>query len=75
MDINFSAEDLAFRDEVREFFDQEYDSAIKSKLSSTGGEEYKTGKADWQTKTDVGFGMNHLSPVQTQKATKVLCLF
>ena len=50
MDINFSAEDLAFRDEVREFFDQEYDSAIKAKLSSKVGEEYKQGMVDWQKK-------------------------
>jgi alkylation response protein AidB-like acyl-CoA dehydrogenase len=50
VDINFSAEDLAFRDEVREFFDQEYDSAIKTKLSSKVGEEYKQGMVDWQKK-------------------------
>jgi len=50
VDINFSAEDLAFRDEVREFFDQEYDSAIKAKLSSKVGEEYKQGMVDWQKK-------------------------
>jgi alkylation response protein AidB-like acyl-CoA dehydrogenase len=50
VDINFSAEDLAFRDEVRAFFAQEYDSAINSKLSSTVGTDYKEGIVAWQKK-------------------------
>jgi len=50
VDINFSAEDLAFRDEVRAFFAQEYDSAITSKLSSTVGTDYKEGMVAWQKK-------------------------
>ena len=50
MDITFSAEDLAFRDEVRDFFTQEYDSSITAKLSSAAGTDYKEGIVAWQKK-------------------------
>lgn len=50
MDIKFSAEDLAFRDEVRDFFTQEYDSSITAKLSSAAGTDYKEGIVAWQKK-------------------------
>jgi alkylation response protein AidB-like acyl-CoA dehydrogenase len=50
VDIKFSAEDLAFRDEVRDFFTQEYDSSITAKLSSAAGTDYKEGIVAWQKK-------------------------
>lgn len=50
MDINFSAEDLAFRDEVRAFFAQEFDSEITTKLNSSVGSDYKEGIVAWQKK-------------------------
>jgi len=50
VDIKFSAEDLAFRDEVRDFFAREYDSAIVAKLGSSAGTDYKEGIVAWQKK-------------------------
>jgi len=50
VDIKFSAEDLAFRDEVREFFAKEFDSSITDKVNSTVGTEYKEGIVAWQKK-------------------------
>ena len=41
MDINFSAQDLAFRDEVRAFFASEYDAEVAASLSGGQGEDYK----------------------------------
>ena len=41
MDINFSAQDLEFRDEVRAFFASEYDAKVAESLSSGQGEDYK----------------------------------
>ena len=34
MDLNFSKEDLEFRDEVREFLDKEYPKHIKEKMNN-----------------------------------------
>jgi len=34
MDTSFAAEDLAFRDEVREFFDSAYDAEIDARLNN-----------------------------------------
>ena len=39
MDLNFSKEDLAFRDEVKEFLDKDYPKNIKDKINS----DYKRG--------------------------------
>ena len=50
MDINFSAEDLAFRDEVRDFFAREYDSTIADQLSGAQGTDYKGAIVAWQKK-------------------------
>lgn len=50
MDINFSAEDLAFRDEVREFFASEYTGTIAEQLSGAQGTDYKGGIVAWQKK-------------------------
>ena len=33
MDIKFSAEDIAFRDEVRAFFAKEYDATVAEQLA------------------------------------------
>ena len=45
MDINFSVDDLAFRDEVREFFATEYDAN-----QAQNGESYKAAIVAWQKK-------------------------
>ena len=45
MDINFSAEDLAFRDEVRDFFAREFDST-----DSAWGTDYKGATVNLQKK-------------------------
>jgi alkylation response protein AidB-like acyl-CoA dehydrogenase len=50
LDINFSAEDLAFRDEVRDFFAREYDSTIADQLSGAQGTNYKGAIVAWQKK-------------------------
>ena len=50
MDIKFSAEDLAFRDEVREFFATEFDADTAAKLSGSQGSDYKPAIVAWQKK-------------------------
>ncbi len=50
MDINFSAEDLAFRDEVRDFFAREFDAELAQQLSATQGGDYKSAIVSWQKK-------------------------
>jgi len=50
MDINFSAEDLAFRDEVRDFFATEFDAETAKQLSGVQTESYKPGIVKWQKK-------------------------
>jgi alkylation response protein AidB-like acyl-CoA dehydrogenase len=50
LDINFSAEDLAFRDEVRDFFAREYDSTTADQLSGAQGADYKGAIVAWQKK-------------------------
>ncbi|MDG1199357.1 MAG: acyl-CoA dehydrogenase family protein [Porticoccaceae bacterium] len=50
MDIKFSAQDLAFRDEVRDFFASEYDGAIAEQMSGAQGTDYKDGIVAWQKK-------------------------
>ncbi len=50
MDINFSAQDLEFRDEVRAFFASEYDEKVAQSLSSGAGEDYKQAIVSWQKK-------------------------
>ena len=51
MDINFSSEDLAFRDEVRDFFAREFDAELAQQLSATQGGDYKSAIVSWQKKT------------------------
>ena len=48
MDTAFAAEDLAFRDEVRAFFAQEYDEALRERLASKDPATYKQAVVDWQ---------------------------
>lgn len=50
MDINFSAEDIAFRDEVREFFDKEYDSEVSKRQADNHSSDYKSSIVAWQKK-------------------------
>ena len=50
MDINFSSEDLAFRDEVRDFFAREFDAELAQQLSATQGGDYKSAIVSWQKK-------------------------
>ena len=50
MDIKFSADDLAFRDEVREFFATEYDADAAQRASGDSGEAYKASVIAWQKK-------------------------
>ena len=46
MDIALSAEDLAFRDDVRNFLDTEFDAELQAHLKSRGA----TGMVEWQQK-------------------------
>ena len=50
MDINFSAEDLAFRDEVRDFFATEFDAETAQNLSGVQTASYKPAFVGWQKK-------------------------
>jgi alkylation response protein AidB-like acyl-CoA dehydrogenase len=50
LDINFSAEDIAFRDEVREFFDKEYDSEVSKSQADNHSSDYKSSIVAWQKK-------------------------
>ena len=53
MNINFSAEDVAFRDEVREFFDKEYDSEVSKRQADNHSSDYKSSIVAWQKKLHV----------------------
>jgi len=50
VDINFSAQDLEFRDEVRAFFASEYDASVAASLSTGEGSDYKQAIVSWQKK-------------------------
>tara|TARA_B110000879_G_scaffold211930_1_gene306189 strand:- start:2358 stop:3542 length:1185 start_codon:yes stop_codon:yes gene_type:complete len=50
VDINFSAQDLEFRDEVRAFFASEYDANAVQGLASSDGLVYKQAIVNWQKK-------------------------
>ena len=47
MDTAYSPEDLAFRDEVRGYFEEAYTPELQARLRSP---EYKTAIEDWQRK-------------------------
>lgn len=46
MDTSFSSEDLAFRDEVRAFFNDAFDDDLRARMSSTEG--YREAIVEWQ---------------------------
>lgn len=50
MDTNFSKDDIAFRDEVRKFFDDEFDSSLAKNLGDGHGHNYKESIIAWQKK-------------------------
>ena len=47
MDTAYSSEDLAFRDEVRGFFEEAYTAELQTRLRSP---DYKNAIEDWQRK-------------------------
>jgi hypothetical protein len=50
VDINFSPEDVAFRDEVRDFFDKEYDIEASKRQADNHSSDYKSSIVSWQKK-------------------------
>jgi alkylation response protein AidB-like acyl-CoA dehydrogenase len=48
VDTSFAPEDLAFRDEVRAFFAQEYDAELQGRLASRDPKVFKQAVIDWQ---------------------------
>ena len=48
MDTSYTAEDLAFRDEVRDFFSQSYDEELQARLASGEPKVYKQAVIEWQ---------------------------
>ncbi len=48
MDTSFAPEDIAFRDEVRAFFDKAYDEELEARLSSSDPAIYKAAVVEWQ---------------------------
>ena len=51
MDTNFSEDDLAFRDEVRSFFKEEFDHDMAKRLADNHGNDYKSSIIKWQKKS------------------------
>jgi hypothetical protein len=50
VDIKFSAEDVAFRNEVREFFAAEYDGGASTRIGDNPAADYKSDIVGWQKK-------------------------
>ena len=50
MDTNFSKDDITFRDEVRKFFNDEFDSTLATNLGDGHGDNYKEAIITWQKK-------------------------
>ena len=50
MDTNFSKDDITFRDEVRKFFNDEFDSTLAMNLGDGHGDNYKEAIIAWQKK-------------------------
>lgn len=48
MDTSFAPEELAFRDEVRAFFAQEYDEELQGRLTSSDPAIFKQAVIEWQ---------------------------
>ena len=49
MDITFSAEELAFRDQVRAFLSENWTEDLASRINSRDG-DYKAAQIEWQDK-------------------------
>ncbi|GIR08983.1 MAG: hypothetical protein CM15mP19_07790 [Gammaproteobacteria bacterium] len=63
MDLNFSKEDLAFRDEVRAFLDNEYPKHIKEKMHN-GDELTREEIVEWHKCVAKKGWMGHSWPVE-----------
>ena len=63
MDLNFSKEDLEFRDEVREFLDKEYPKHIKEKMNN-GDELSREEVVEWHKAVAKKGWMGHSWPVE-----------
>ena len=63
MDLNFSKEDLEFRDEVREFLDKEYPKHIKEKMNN-GDELSREEIVEWHKAVAKKGWMGHSWPVE-----------
>ncbi|MBL4631070.1 MAG: acyl-CoA dehydrogenase family protein, partial [Paraglaciecola sp.] len=49
MDITFSAEELAFRDQVRTFLSDNWTEELASRVNGLGG-DFKAAQIEWQNK-------------------------
>ena len=49
MDITFSAEELAFRDQVRTFLSENWTEDLASRINARDG-DYKAAQIEWQNK-------------------------
>ena len=63
MDLNFSKEDLEFRDEVKEFLDKEYPKHIKEKMNN-GDELSREEIVEWHKAVAKKGWMGHSWPVE-----------
>ena len=50
MDVKFTREDLMFRDEVRAFFEEEYDFDLAKQVLNDKSDDYKSAIVAWQKK-------------------------
>ena len=50
MDVKFTQEDLVFRDEVRAFFEEEYDFDLAKQVFNDKSDDYKSAIVAWQKK-------------------------
>ena len=50
MDVKFTQEDLVFRDEVRAFFEEEYDFDLAKQVLNDKSDDYKSAIVAWQKK-------------------------
>ena len=50
MDVKFTNDDLAFRDEVRTFFEEQYDFDLAKRVFNDKSGDYKSTIVGWQKK-------------------------
>ena len=50
MDVKFTDDDLAFRDEVRSFFEEQYDFDLAKRVFNDQSGDYKSTIVAWQKK-------------------------